>query len=134
MWMDTLLANGAISHEQLQDARVLAERRGISLERALVEWQYITWEQIAPLKAADNGLPYLAATASRRSARVSNTCPLCFSVLTESVIRCVGLWHGEGISGPVCECQCSTCSARLTTLGCDDVPQAKWTWDFDPET
>ena len=139
MWIDTLLAEGAISDEQLQDACALAERRGISLERALIEWQYVTWEQIAPLKAADNGLPYLAATESRKSARVPNTCPLCCSELNGSEIVCVGLWDGviedtgEGVSGPVCECRCASCGALLTTLACDDVPHAEWTWDFDPE-
>ncbi len=138
MWLDTLLANGTISEEQLEDARALTDRRGISLERACVEWQYLTWEQIAPLKAADNGVPYLAATEISRASGPPNTCPLCHGALTGCEMWTVGLWDGaiedtrEKVYGPVCDCYCPRCWARLTSCGDYDVPISDWMWTFDP--
>jgi hypothetical protein len=115
MWIDTLLATGAISDEQLQDARTVVDRRGVSLERALVEWGYVTWKQIASLKEAESPC--------------AMHCPICGSPIDTASIVEVGLWGGvcddthSRVGGPILEVTCTICEIRLESWGGRGTPQ-----------
>ena len=132
MWVDQLLST-TISEEQLQDAHALARKKGIPLDEALVEWGYATWDEIAPLRAADNGVPFYADDAQQSKATTPNCCPLCASAIDPSRIKVIGHWDGEpGNFGPVLECRCPRCFGRLTTAGSQNWDFSAEYWEFEP--
>ncbi|BDC35149.1 hypothetical protein Noda2021_11070 [Candidatus Dependentiae bacterium Noda2021] len=55
----TLLASGAISHEQLQECQADAQKKGSSVEACLLEKKYITPEQCAQAYATYSGIPFI---------------------------------------------------------------------------
>jgi hypothetical protein len=133
MWLETLLSTGAISKEQLQDARTLADRDAIGLERALIQLDCLTYAQIAPLKAADNGLPYLAASAPYTEATVPNQCPLCRGSLDWADIRMTqALLCFDFGSGGTYETNCPHCWAWLV-VGSSHAGLGQALWHFSPD-
>jgi hypothetical protein len=117
MWLDTLLATGTVSDDQLQDARAVMEQRGFSLEKALVEWGYVTWEQIAALKVSES------PDASR--------CPICGSPIDVASIVEVGHWGGDchdsdsRVGGAIFQVVCTICEIRLEGWGRREATQ-RW--------
>ena len=59
-WAHRLLDAGVISREQLDDAERAAVQRDVPLDKALIEWDYVTAEEIARANPVEPGMEVVA--------------------------------------------------------------------------